>query len=354
MRNFMSAAARSLLSVISSGEAFAAARTLTQKLLQSNPLLEQLHRYLIWLYAEAELYEAAQQQYKLCQKLLWQELAVQPAPETINLAAAIAAEAMPPPLELALPATASQVQSSLDSAVQANDFVGRSAELDQLTYAWKRLAAGKIGTVLVTAVAGGGKSRFLAEFARRELPTGAILEGICYESTSQIPFLPWLAILESLAAALTPASRQEIPAAWQRQLARLLPAQFQEIETAPEKQDFLFRAIASLLEIATAGKPQLLFFDDLQWADSSSLQLFCFIAAEMRRRDCPVLLVGSYRSEEAADNDTLLAALRDLQGQERTSTIQLPPFTTMETAELQTRMSESVAPISPERSRPIV
>ncbi|MCA9988175.1 MAG: AAA family ATPase, partial [Anaerolineales bacterium] len=326
--------------------AFAAARTLAQKLLQSNPLLEQLHRYLIWLYAEGGLYEAAQRQYELCQKLLWQELAVQPAPETTALAAAIADEAVPPPLGLALPASASQVQSSLGSAVMANDFVGRKTELQHLDHAWERLAAGKISTVLVTAMAGGGKSRFLAEFARRKLPAGSLLEGICYESTSQIPFLPWLAVLEPLAANLAPANRQEIPAAWQRQLARLLPAQFQDAEPAAEKQDFLFRAIATLLEIAIAGTPRLLFFDDLQWADSSSLQLFCFIAAEMRRRQCPVMLVGSYRAEEAADNEALLAAVRDIQGQERTSLIQLPPFTAVETAQLQAQMSERDEPLS--------
>lgn len=58
----------------------------------------------------------------------------------------------------------------------------------------------------------------------------------------------------------------------------------------------VFEHVLNIIINTAKEKPLLLFFDDLQWADPSSLQLLHYLSRNTR--DYPVLLCGAYRPEE--------------------------------------------------------
>ena len=56
--------------------------------------------------------------------------------------------------------------------------------------------------------------------------------------------------------------------------------------------------------------PQLLIFEDLHWADATSLRLFAFLAAELE--DSAVMVVGTYRDTELSRQHPLFETLAEL------------------------------------------
>ena len=79
-------------------------------------------------------------------------------------------------------------------------FVGRAAELAQLCMALEDACAGHGATVLVTGDAGIGKTRLVAELAKRASATGAlVLTGRCLDLVgSGLPYLPFAEALRGL------------------------------------------------------------------------------------------------------------------------------------------------------------
>jgi DNA-binding SARP family transcriptional activator len=281
-----------------------------QQLLHHNPLLEEAHAQLIYLYTQLGRRQAALDQYELCRELLWRELAVEPSPELKALVEAIRAGRP----ALSFPAVPTNQEAVLPSPAVA--FAGRQTELEQLQTVWQRAVAGQGSVLLVAAEAGGGKSRLMEEFGRR-LPAGSFLTGRCYESSAILPYHPWIELLESRLAAIGPAGLQERSPFVQDYLARLLPGLAQRLgrfspalPTGSGELAHLFAAVTDFLWPPTAAAPVLLFIDDLQWADETSLRLFHHLAR--RAAQAGFLLVGAYRSEEVEDNPGLATLLADL------------------------------------------
>ena len=85
----------------------------------------------------------------------------------------------------------------------ASEWVGREAPLRRLRERAEHVATGEGGLVLVTGEAGIGKTRIVAELARR-LPDFAVLYGRCDEE-ELYPFGPWIDMLRPhLARCRTP------------------------------------------------------------------------------------------------------------------------------------------------------
>src|SRR6185369_9100189 len=70
---------------LTAADRYAPAIQRAQQLVQSNPLLEEAHARLAWLYAQSGQRMAALQQFERCRDLLREELAVEPAPEFVRL-----------------------------------------------------------------------------------------------------------------------------------------------------------------------------------------------------------------------------------------------------------------------------
>src|SRR5262245_8447554 len=124
-----------------------------QQLVQSNPLLEEAHARLAWLYAQTGQRAAAIQQFERCRDLLRNELAVEPAPEFARLHEQILHRQLRiENAELRRQDTsASRAQFSIFNSqisIPTEPFVGRDAELDQLHQAW-HIAQSRGGAIVL-------------------------------------------------------------------------------------------------------------------------------------------------------------------------------------------------------------
>lgn len=295
-----------------------------QKLLQTNPFLEAIHARLVWLYAQSGQRDVARQQYQRCRDLLQQELAVEPSAE---MEALITAVSQQPQAAHFLPPITTEPEPPPQLTIQPptqTDFVGRKAELKQLQDAWQN-SPQQGAIILIEGVAGAGKTRLTQHFFHTLLPDTPSLIGNCYESTRAISYHPWLTILEAQWQQLTIPEKARLAQPWQAQLSRLLPHIFIKTGDAPEQQEHLFRAAAELL-LCINNTPRILLLEDLQWADETSLQLFLFMIQFIRTAQSPVLLLGTFRTEEVADNPALQTLLRDTQREELARRLSLPPL----------------------------
>lgn len=296
-----------------------------QALLRSNPLSEETHGRLMWLYARSGRRATALEQFEQCRALLAAELAVEPGAALIGLRDSIAAGDLRRP---DIPSVVPVQPAPLNH--EATQYVGRAAELAQLRQVWDQSHAAHTAVVLLEAEAGMGKTRLVHEFAR-SLPEATFLSGACYESTRALTFLPWLELLESQLERLDERGLVQLSSLSADYLARLLPALARRLgrgrppllPTSGGELNRLFTAVAEfLLELHPAG-PLLLFIDNLQWADEASLQLFHFLARRPSRNR--LMLCGALRTEEAGDAPALQALISDLQ--QSLLRIQLPPLT---------------------------
>lgn len=300
-------------------EAYDTAVTYTIQLLQHNPLIEEAHAQLIWLYAQTGQREAALRQYDRCRALLEEELGVEPTPEMQILHEQIVAGS-----NLKKPQNRSPVVPNTAPAVPIN-FVGRGAELAQLRGLWQAAAAGHGGGMLISGQAGSGKSRLVQIFIDSVMPVSVAM-GRCYESTAAIPYFPWIKIIEMLVSQLDVAVLQTLPPFTQDGLLRLLPnlnsrlkrplqphvvqvfSREQSIDNS--ESDSLFPAILDFLTTVAAAAPLLLTLDDLQWADKISLRLFHYLATQVDNQK--ILLLGAYRLEDVSQSTALNTLVHDL------------------------------------------
>jgi DNA-binding SARP family transcriptional activator/tetratricopeptide (TPR) repeat protein len=180
--------------------------------------------------------------------------------------------------------------------------VGRRSELDQLD-AWWRLTGGE-RMLLLAGEAGIGKTRLLAEAARRAHEAGAVvLAGAAAEETL-VPYQPFLEALGHYVARAGSAQLRGVAREYGAELARLIPElrrRMPELEptepTDPEIDRYrLFESVAGLLGAIAASAPVLLVLDDLHWSDRPTLLLLRHLARSPHAAGLSIL--GAYRPSE--------------------------------------------------------
>ncbi len=179
--------------------------------------------------------------------------------------------------------------------------VGRGAELQALLTALDGVMDGRPGTLLVGGEAGVGKSRLISELIERARARGArALVGECVElDGGGIPFAPLVDMLRALTAELAPEEFEGLLGPARGEIARLVP----ELDDGGEAPVSLDRDPGRTLELVlgmigrlAAAQPLVLVFEDVQWADSATLDLIALLAAGRSSR--PLLLVFAVRSDE--------------------------------------------------------
>ena len=193
-------------------------------------------------------------------------------------------------------------------ALSSATLVGRGSQLDALERWWQ--ATERERALLLTGEAGIGKSRLLAEQARRVHETGAIvLAGRAPEETV-VPFQPFLEAIGHYAHDASESALRAALSGWGPELARVVPEigrRLPELESSPagdpETDRYrLFEAVVTLLGAIAASEPLLLVLDDLHWADRPTLQLLRHLIRSPLAANVKIL--GAYRLGE-----TLPAAL---------------------------------------------
>ena len=199
--------------------------------------------------------------------------------------------------------------------VAGRPLFGRAAELRTLMAAWTAARAGHGRVVLITGEAGIGKTRLVAELARRADNAGAqTAVGAGVDVGGEAPLAVWQELVAQLARTVPPPTEQ---ASWAAELGRLAPdvaARLGRDEpppavSSPELERLrVFDAVLRLVEWAAASRPVLLVAEDVHRADPASMQLCAHIGRRLAAR--PVLFVLTRRDKpERPAADALLADL---------------------------------------------
>jgi DNA-binding SARP family transcriptional activator/predicted ATPase len=214
--------------------------------------------------------------------------------------------------------------------------VGRTAEWECLTRAWLAGRRGPPRFLLVSGVAGIGKTRLVEEFVRwGDCQSAATATSRCYGTVGRLPYAPLVDWLRS------PALRHSVaalPQVWRAELAGLLPEVGVQSLDGGDRQDTphaetrrrFFEAMVRA--IVQAPHPLLLFIDDIQWADRDTLEWIRYFL----RSEEPlwVLVVATLRLGEVPLEDRLDQVLLDLRRDGRLEELPLEPLDVADTAAL--------------------
>ncbi len=287
--------------------------------------------------------------YAACRSLLAADLQVEPDPTTEALAARIRAQLVPH-REPAQP-------YPLDTPVTFLErlFAGRTAEQRVLAEAYERAVSGQPQEVTLRGEAGIGKSRLANKFLTWASASGAdVLVGGAYESGSRLPFQP---IIQALRARLKrePALSAWVEEGWPLPLIELLPELRERFPGLPglkldeqAGRTQLFEAFARLILTLAKQAPLVLFIDDLQWADSATLDLLQYASRRWHDASAAVLLLLCLRSESlrswSGQGGGLIQWLAQLNHELAPVDLELEPLSEYETVQVLLPFMDPAAP----------
>ena len=204
------------------------------------------------------------------------------------------------------------------AAASGPRLVGRDAELTQVLAALDE-ARGAPRVVLVEGEPGIGKTRLIEEAAAEATAQGAtVLWGRAYEGAAAPALWPWLPPLRTLMAQ-PPAGATIGP-----ELSALVTSSGDDEATGTQNDNTrfqLFDAVTALLSAAAAERPVVVVLDDIQWADTASLELLRFVSGQLV--NSPVLLACTVRQLEVGRNDAVVETMAALSRAPATRRIQL-------------------------------
>jgi DNA-binding CsgD family transcriptional regulator len=209
------------------------------------------------------------------------------------------------------------------------NLIGREPALSALGQALGDAAdAGSL--VLVRGEVGIGKTRLLEEFAARIADEAHLVRGGCVEGVS---YAPWTEVLRRLLGNDDLLAADDLPRRVRSEIARLLPhLSLDEADAGGVSesagQHLLFEAVVELLTRVASRTRLVLLVDDLHWVDPASSELIRYLANNLGR--APILLIVTYRAEEASVERDLIAQLARLASRQ----IALTPLAEDSTAEM--------------------
>jgi class 3 adenylate cyclase/tetratricopeptide (TPR) repeat protein len=218
-------------------------------------------------------------------------------------------------------------------------FVGREAELDRLDAALEDALAGQGRLVLVAGEPGIGKTRTAEQLvAHARARAARAVWGRCFEGEGAPAYWPWTQLLRAYAATRPAAALRVELGPGAAEVAHLLPEVVEVVPDMkpppsldPETARFrLFDAVATFLRRAARETGLVVVFDDLHWADRSSLLLLEFVGRVLT--ESRLLLVGTYRDVELSRRHPLSDTLAELIRQPVTSRLVLRGLSEAEVA----------------------
>jgi predicted ATPase len=181
--------------------------------------------------------------------------------------------------------------------------VGRRNEFDKMSGLLRQVKRGERQVLFITGEAGIGKTALIDEFCREvcsesqiEIARGQSVEGFGGKE-AYYPVMEALGQLcrQNGGEKNVHVLQQKAPS-WYAQLASLPHADDSPIVASPVKPERMLKEICDAIEVMSGEKTVILVFEDLHWADLSTLDLISALAR--RRSDARLLLLSSYRPAE--------------------------------------------------------
>ena len=181
-------------------------------------------------------------------------------------------------------------------------FVGRRDERAELLALADRARAGHGTLVLLGGEPGVGKTRLVDEVVAAGLDRGLVAHtGHCYEARGDLPYMPWVEIIEAAARRVRPAALLETFGDAAPELARVVPELRRLVPQIPaplplppdQQRRYTFATIGAHVVRVARRRPQLYVLEDLHWADESTLLFLEHLAGLIP--DIPLLVIGTFR-----------------------------------------------------------
>lgn len=199
---------------------------------------------------------------------------------------------------------------------QLTPFVGRDSSRNQLRllleYTWR----GRGAAVMIGGEAGVGKTRLSQEIAVEARQRGfGVLTGHCYETQADLPYMPWVEMLEEMVRQLDSHAARELLGSYAAALAQMVPELRRMLPDIPlmaelppdQQRRYLFTSVREFLARTSDSRPLLLRFEDLHCADESTLTLLDHLMEWVE--EMPVLVIGTFRNVAADVPDRLVTTL---------------------------------------------
>ena len=325
LRLILLGALEQLVATLEQRREYAAAIVHARRLVHLDPLNEAGYLTLMRLYSLVGSRASALRVYHSCASTLQDELGVTPG------AALTAAYAL-----LLASETPRQPDGRVEGGSAPARLVGRDREWQRMLGTWQIAASGRPRLLVLSGVAGIGKTRLAQEllnWASRQGILAATAQ--CYVAEGDLAFAPVTTWLRS--AAMRPGLGRLAPE-WLGEVARVTPDLMpgraavgtRGALTETWQRQRLFDALARA--VLPPGRPILLCIDDLQWCSRDTLDWLHFLLrfdAQAR-----LLVVGTVRTDEVAPGHPLAELLNALRQESRLVEVSLDPLTLEETAAL--------------------
>lgn len=260
--------------------------------------------------------------YQQCQVILQAEFGIEPGRETTTLAESIAQDRLP---ESPRPKFTKHRQTLIGhpAAIQPGKispplpFAGRAEEHSQLVAEFRQASQTSARAATLIGIAGVGKTRLVNafhEWLELDSPGVEIWQGRAFEAGGSLPFQP---VIEALRMRLEQENAPEdlLEDIWLAELSQLMPelrARYPDLPPpmtgdASFIRSRLFEAVAILGSALTVRHPAVFILDDMQWANTDTMDLIHYAARRWGENGAPILLLLTVRQENFAAG----AALRD-------------------------------------------
>lgn len=218
--------------------------------------------------------------------------------------------------------------------------VGREDELALLRKRCDAILREEGSLVFLTGEAGIGKSRLAHQLEVYAGMRGArFYTGQSRHHQERIPYQPWIDVLRGALRSASRAALAKLVDDSAQEMVVLMPELAEKLDEVPDashipavqQRDRLFSAVTRFMVNLSKNAPLVLFLDDLQWVDETSLQLLNHVAQKILSER--ILIMGAYREDELDSQSFLARTVADMNRERVYETLHLKRLNADQTSE---------------------